>query len=73
MPQFVRYKWVILVLLTDIAIFLWNSKLGMQIALRTTDSFLEMLSFIPPIFIILGLLDWVPREKWSVIWGKGLG
>lgn len=74
MPQFVRYKWVILVLITDIAIFLWNSKLGMQIALRTTDSFLEMLSFIPPIFIILGLLDtWVPREKVVSHLGKGSG
>lgn len=64
MGQLIWYKWVILVLLANGTVFAWNPALGTQIALRTTDSFVEMLSFIPPIFIILGLLDtWVPREK----------
>ncbi|WP_425058135.1 hypothetical protein SCACP_27840 [Sporomusa carbonis] len=74
MAQLVRYKWVILALLADGAVFVWNPALGTQIALRTTDSFLEMLSFIPPIFIILGLLDtWVPREKVVSHLGSGSG
>ena len=74
MVQLVRYKWVVLAVIIDIAIFLWNSALGTQIALKTTEGFLEMLSFIPPIFIILGLLDiWVPREKVVAHLGTGSG
>ena len=74
MAQFVRYKWVILVLLADIIIFAWNQSIGVQIVAHTTASFLEMLSFIPPIFIILGLLDtWVPREKVVSHLGSGSG
>ncbi len=63
MELLLRYKWVLLALSADIAIFFWNPVLGMKIAAQTNQSFLEMLSFIPPIFVILGLLDtWVPRE-----------
>ena len=63
MELLLRYKWVLLALSADIAIFFWNPDLGMKIAVQTNQSFLEMLSFIPPIFVILGLLDtWVPRE-----------
>ncbi len=59
-----RYKWVLLLLLGDIAVFLWNPNLGGKIFRQTSNSFLEMLGVIPPIFILLGLLDtWVPREK----------
>jgi len=58
-----RYKWVLLVLLADSAVFFCNPTLGGLIAVQTTNGFLEMLSFLPPVFIILGLLDvWVPRE-----------
>lgn len=64
MAQFIRYKWVLLTLLADIGFYLWNPSLGQQIAVHTGQSFLEMLSFIPPIFVLLGLLDtWVPREQ----------
>jgi uncharacterized membrane protein YraQ (UPF0718 family) len=72
--QLARYKWVVLAVIIDIAIFFWNPALGTQIVLKTTDGFLEMLSFIPPIFIILGLLDtWVPREKVVAHLGIGSG
>lgn len=58
-----RYKWVLLALAVDVAIFFWNPDLGMKIAVQTHQSFLEMLSFVPPVFVILGLMDtWVPRE-----------
>ena len=50
-----RYKWVILALTADFAVFAWNPGLGRQIAVQTTNGFVEMLSFLPPVFIILGL------------------
>ena len=63
LKMLLRYKWVILALAADFAVFAWNPVLGRQIALQTTNGFVEMLSFLPPVFIILGLLDvWVPRE-----------
>ena len=35
---------------------------------------LQMISFLPPIFILLGLLDvWVEREKMIALTGKGSG
>ena len=64
MSQLIRYKWVVLALLVDGLILAYDSSLGQEVARKTADSFMEMLSFIPPVFIILGLLDvWVPREK----------
>lgn len=74
MNRWSRYKWVLLLLLADIALYLWDQSLGRNIAIQTSDSFLQMLSFIPPVFIILGLLDtWVPREKVVSHLGPGSG
>lgn len=64
MSYFNRYKWVMVVLAVDVAIYMVNQAFGKEIIHRTQESFIEMLSFVPPIFILLGLLDvWVSREK----------
>jgi len=64
MNWLMRYKWVILFVAVDRLIYWSNPALGTQIAQHTSLSILEMLGVIPPIFILLGLLDtWVPREK----------
>jgi len=69
-----RYKWALLLLLLDGVVYVWNQSLGISIFTQTTDSFMQMLSFIPPVFIILGLLDtWVPREKVVSHLGPGTG
>ena len=74
MTVLMRYKWVILALAADFAVFAWNPVWGRQIAFQTTNSFVEMLSFLPPVFIILGLLDvWVPREVVISHLGRGSG
>ena len=74
MAILLRYKWVILALAADIAVLVWNPVLGRQIAIQTTNGFIEMLSFLPPVFIILGLLDvWVPREVVISHLGGGSG
>ena len=68
------YKWVFLALAADIAVWVWNPVLGRQIGIQTTNGFVEMLSFLPPVFIILGLLDvWVPREVVISHLGGGSG
>lgn len=64
MNTLMRYKWVLVFLAADVAIMLWDQTLGQEVVRRTKDSFVEMLSFVPPVFLLLGLLDvWVPREK----------
>ncbi|MDF2569373.1 MAG: permease [Sporomusa sp.] len=64
MKYLVRYKWVLVFLVVDVVLYSYNQTLGREVIKRTLDSFIEMLSFIPPIFVLLGLLDvWVPREK----------
>lgn len=74
MAQLMRYKWVFLFLLIDGIIFMWRPIIGSQIVWNTVDSIGEMLGVIPPIFIILGLLDtWVPREKVVLHLGIGSG
>jgi len=45
-------------------LFLVDPSSGRKAAQVTLFSFKEMLLVIPPIFVLLGLLDvWVPREK----------
>ena len=72
MSQVLRYKWVLLFLLADLLLYVWNPSLGVRVAHQTSNSFMEMLGVVPPVFILLGLLDtWVPREK--VVTHLGLG
>jgi uncharacterized membrane protein YraQ (UPF0718 family) len=59
-----RYKWALVIVAIDVLIFMWDRSLGLEVVRRTNQSVLEMLAFVPPVFILLGLLDvWVPREK----------
>lgn len=69
-----RYEWVIVVLMADVVLYIYDQTLGREVMHRTQESFVEMLSFIPPIFVLLGLMDvWVPREKVVVHLGANSG
>ncbi|MDI3533833.1 MAG: hypothetical protein PWQ82_198 [Thermosediminibacterales bacterium] len=53
----------LLIIIADIIIFTLNKQLGISIFKNTYFNFFEMFSVLPPIFLLLGLLDvWVPRE-----------
>ncbi len=74
MGVLLRYKWFLAFLAVDVLIYHLYPAVGRQIAVHTADSFLEMLGVIPPIFVLLGLLDtWVPREKVVDHLGVGSG
>ncbi|MGB9813732.1 MAG: permease [Thermovenabulum sp.] len=63
MKFFKRYALFILIILLDVIILFVNKQLGIKIFINTKSNFLNMLGVIPPIFLLLGLLDiWVPRE-----------
>ena len=54
-------------------VFLYPS-VGCTAFALTGDNVLEMLSFLPPIFVLLGLLDvWVDRETMMKYMGRGSG
>ena len=58
-----RYKAFIAVSSLFIFLLIYNYALGLKVLTITAYSFKEMLLVIPPIFILLGLLDvWIPKE-----------
>ena len=71
---FKRYRAFLLLLAVNIAVGLYSPEIGLKSAKTTMQNFLEMMSVIPPIFILLGLLDvWVERETMMKYTGKGSG
>jgi len=71
---FKRYKLFILLVLANIVIGLALPEIGKKSVELTTQNLLEMLAVIPPIFVLLGLLDvWVDRATMMKYTGKGSG
>lgn len=69
-----RYKIFLLLFLLNILLLLMEPKLGRRVASLSLDNLLEMLSVIPPIFLLLGLMDvWVPKETIMKYMGKDAG
>jgi uncharacterized membrane protein YraQ (UPF0718 family) len=69
-----RYLFFILMIALTGLMVLINYETGMKAVNITLDSFKEMVLIIPPIFILLGLLDvWVPRETMVKYLGEGSG
>lgn len=70
----IRYKLFIIMAIVNILMIFFLPDLGVKSIEITWDNTLEMLSVIPPIFILLGLLDvWVPRETMIKFLGEKSG
>jgi len=68
------YRYFLLIILFDVVITVFHPSTGYTIFQYTAGNFAEMLSVIPPIFLLLGLLDvWVPRETIIRYLGEGSG
>ncbi|WMJ76914.1 MULTISPECIES: permease [unclassified Sedimentibacter] len=69
-----RYKIFILLMLANALIVVLYPETGMRSVEITINSTMEMLSILPPIFILLGLLDvWVERETMMKYMGEKSG
>jgi uncharacterized membrane protein YraQ (UPF0718 family) len=69
-----RYKGFIAAVIGMLVLTLFNRELGMKAIDVTAYSFMEMITVIPPVFILLGLLDiWVPKETMTRYMGEGSG
>ncbi|AEF93228.1 hypothetical protein Desca_0332 [Desulfotomaculum nigrificans CO-1-SRB] len=69
-----KYAWFLLAILLDLGLHTVDSGKG-AVAVQTSFNYLlEMLMFIPPIMVLVGLLDvWVPRRIVEKNVGKGAG
>jgi uncharacterized membrane protein YraQ (UPF0718 family) len=69
-----RYRIFLIILVAMIVLTIFNQQLGFKALSITGNSVKEMLLVIPPIFVLLGLLDvWVPRETMIKYMGEGSG
>jgi len=64
LKKYRSFIWIVLYLLLTAVSFLIGFEPGKDIFTGFGDSFIEMILFIPFLFIIVGLFDvWVPKEK----------
>lgn len=69
-----RYRVFLLLIVINILIGFAMPDIGLKSVSITKQNFIEMISVIPPIFILLGLLDvWVDRATMMKYTGKGSG
>jgi len=69
-----RYKWFFLLLIANVIIGIIFPKIGKVSFQITKSNFLQILSVVPPIFVLLGLLDvWIDRSTMIKFVGKGSG
>ncbi|MBZ4647119.1 MAG: putative permease [Clostridia bacterium] len=69
-----RYSFFFILMVINLAIILVTPEIGQKSLKITGDNLLEMLSVIPPIFILLGLLDvWVQKETMIKLMGERSG
>jgi len=68
------YRYFLAIVVLDLLILMLNHGMGVGILSRTVSGFSEMLGVLPPIFVLLGLLDvWVPRETMVRLVGERSG
>ncbi|MGL4732054.1 MAG: permease [Clostridium sp.] len=71
---FKRYKTAILMIIVLVMMTFIVPTKGQVATSMTIKNIIEMIKIIPPIFILLGLLDvWVPREQMIKYMGDGSG
>ena len=69
-----RYKFFIILLFINTVILIVKPDIGLKSLQLTKSNALEMLSILPPVFILLGLLDvWVKRETMIKYMGEKSG
>ncbi len=69
-----RYKFFLIFFVVLILVTVFERNTGIKAFNSTKDSFLQMLSVLPPIMILLGLMDeWVSRESMMKYMGDDSG
>jgi len=69
-----RYRFFLVMLLVLAGVAVFDLALGLKATQMSWDNLLDLMAVVPPIFILLGLLDvWVPREVMIRLTGEKSG
>lgn len=69
-----RYRFFILLLGLNILLLIAAPELGEASLKLSWKNFLEMLTILPPIFVLMGLMDvWIPKQTMMKYMGRGAG
>lgn len=69
-----RYRLFLILAAVNLVVLAARPETGVRALSLTGENLLEMLTFLPPIFVLLGLLDvWVEREAMMKYMGAGSG
>lgn len=69
-----RYRFFLFAILATILLTFFNRNIGLKSFTITLSSFKQMISVLPPIMIMLGLMDsWISRETMMKYMGKNSG
>lgn len=69
-----KYATFIIASIVILLTFFWNKEIGLKAIDTVKLSFKEMIMVLPPIFVLLGLLDvWVPKDTMVRFMGEGSG
>lgn len=69
-----RYMTFIIASIIILITYSWNQDIGLEAINTVWISFKEMIMIIPPIFVLMGLLDeWVPKDIMVKYMGEGSG
>ncbi|MDD5703817.1 MAG: hypothetical protein PHU23_17425 [Dehalococcoidales bacterium] len=62
--KYQNYIWIAAYLILTVLSFIFGFNPGKGVFTNFTQSFIEMITFVPFLFIIVGLFDvWVPKER----------
>lgn len=73
-PLLKRYRFFLAMVFVNLILFWWKPEVGLKSFKISVDNLFQVFLIIPPIFILLGLLDaWVKRETMIMLMGEGSG
>ena len=69
-----RYGLFAALLLVNLALLAIAPETGRKSLALSMDSLVEMLTILPPVFVLMGLMDvWIPKKTMTKYLGKGAG
>ena len=72
--KLLKHKFLIFIFIFDASLLLISPGTGKESFSLTADYILEMLCVVPPIFMLMGLMDvWIPKSAMMKYLGKGSG
>ena len=72
--QLKRYSFFAVLLMLNIVFLIYKPELGRASLTISVKNFWEMLTILPPVFILMGLMDvWIPKQTMMRYMGKGTG